>query len=90
MDYYLQADLNSFAEAAEPTMRFLAMLAGPFYPILRIASERYMNLAYTCEVPYRASLKMLVLFSQSFNQHHLYIMRVLCVSILHKCILLEK
>ncbi|KAL1547472.1 hypothetical protein AAHA92_23948 [Salvia divinorum] len=37
---HLEADLNSFAEAAEPTMRFLAMLAGPFYPILRIASER--------------------------------------------------
>ncbi|XP_042047213.1 uncharacterized protein LOC121793071 isoform X2 [Salvia splendens] len=37
---HLEADLNSFAEAAQPTMRFLAMLAGPFYPILRIASER--------------------------------------------------
>ncbi|PIN21717.1 hypothetical protein CDL12_05591 [Handroanthus impetiginosus] len=37
---HLEADLNSFAEAAEPTMRFLAMLAGPFYPILQIASER--------------------------------------------------
>ncbi|KAH6820390.1 hypothetical protein C2S53_015870 [Perilla frutescens var. hirtella] len=40
VDMHLQADLNSFAEAAEPTMRFLAMLAGPFYPILQIASER--------------------------------------------------
>lgn len=39
----LQADLNSFAEAAEPTMRFLAMLAGPFYTILQIASERYVT-----------------------------------------------
>lgn len=37
---HLEADLNSFAEAAEPTMRFLAMLAGPLYPILQIASER--------------------------------------------------
>ncbi|KAL8555562.1 hypothetical protein ACS0TY_003387 [Phlomoides rotata] len=37
---HLEADLNSFAEAAEPTMRFLAMLAGPFYPILQIVSER--------------------------------------------------
>ncbi|KAG8363536.1 hypothetical protein BUALT_Bualt19G0032600 [Buddleja alternifolia] len=37
---HLEADLNSFAEAAEPSMRFLAMLAGPFYPILRIVSER--------------------------------------------------
>lgn len=42
----MQADLNSFAEVAEPTMRFLAMLAGPLYPILQIASERYMNLGY--------------------------------------------
>lgn len=40
MDIIVQADLNSFAEAAEPTMRFLAMLAGPFYPILQILSER--------------------------------------------------
>lgn len=40
----LQGDLNSFAEDAEPTMRFLAMLAGPFYPILQIVSERYVNL----------------------------------------------
>ncbi|KAL0374097.1 UNVERIFIED_CONTAM: hypothetical protein Sradi_3325400 [Sesamum radiatum] len=37
---HLEADLNSFAEAAESTMRFLAMLAGPFYPILQIVSER--------------------------------------------------
>ncbi|XP_020553359.1 uncharacterized protein LOC105173395 isoform X2 [Sesamum indicum] len=37
---HLEADLNSFAEAAESTIRFLAMLAGPFYPILQIVSER--------------------------------------------------
>ncbi|KAL0308800.1 UNVERIFIED_CONTAM: hypothetical protein Sradi_5822300 [Sesamum radiatum] len=37
---HLEADLNSFAEAAESTMRFLAMLAGPFFPILQIVSER--------------------------------------------------
>ncbi|KAL7126039.1 hypothetical protein ABFS83_14G158400 [Erythranthe nasuta] len=37
---HLEADLNSFAEDAEPSMRFLAMLAGPFYPILQIVIER--------------------------------------------------
>ncbi|KAL6515007.1 hypothetical protein OROGR_020586 [Orobanche gracilis] len=37
---HLEADLNSFPEAAEPTMRFLAMLAGPFYPVLQIVDER--------------------------------------------------
>ncbi|KAL6557435.1 hypothetical protein OROMI_017785 [Orobanche minor] len=37
---HLEADLNSFPEAAEPTMRFLAMLAGPFYPVLQIVNER--------------------------------------------------
>nr|GEV14025.1 hypothetical protein [Tanacetum cinerariifolium] len=36
----LEADLNSFADASEPTLRFLAMLAGPFYPILHILNER--------------------------------------------------
>ncbi|PWA53886.1 Armadillo-type fold [Artemisia annua] len=39
-DIHLQADLNSFADASEPTLRFLAMLAGPFYPILHILNER--------------------------------------------------
>ncbi|PWA53887.1 Armadillo-type fold [Artemisia annua] len=37
---HLEADLNSFADASEPTLRFLAMLAGPFYPILHILNER--------------------------------------------------
>ncbi|KAK9070642.1 hypothetical protein SSX86_011044 [Deinandra increscens subsp. villosa] len=36
----LEADLNSFPDAPEPTLRFLAMLAGPFYPILHILNER--------------------------------------------------
>ncbi|KAJ8631904.1 hypothetical protein MRB53_025240 [Persea americana] len=36
----LEADLTSFSEAAESTIRFLAMLAGPFYPILYIVNER--------------------------------------------------
>ncbi|CAI9095013.1 OLC1v1030865C1 [Oldenlandia corymbosa var. corymbosa] len=36
----LETDLNNFAEAPEPTLRFLAMLAGPFYQILRIVNER--------------------------------------------------
>lgn len=40
----MQAELNTFSEAADPTLRFLAMLSGPFYPILRIANERWYNL----------------------------------------------
>jgi hypothetical protein len=36
----VQADLTSFSDAAEPNLRFLAMLAGPFYPILHIVNER--------------------------------------------------
>ncbi|KAA8520331.1 hypothetical protein F0562_014587 [Nyssa sinensis] len=36
----LEADLNSFSDAAEPNIRFLAMLSGPFYPILHIVQER--------------------------------------------------
>jgi hypothetical protein len=36
----VQADLTSFSDAAEPNIRFLAMLAGPFYPILQIVKER--------------------------------------------------
>ncbi|GLT36455.1 hypothetical protein SLA2020_108300 [Shorea laevis] len=36
----LEADLASFSEAADSNLRFLAMLAGPFYPILHIVKER--------------------------------------------------
>lgn len=36
----LEAELNSFSDAPEPNIRFLAMLAGPFYPILYIVNER--------------------------------------------------
>ncbi|XP_076954574.1 uncharacterized protein LOC143629097 [Bidens hawaiensis] len=36
----LEADLNSFPDAPDTTLRFLAMLAGPFYPILHILNER--------------------------------------------------
>ncbi|XP_006359177.1 uncharacterized protein [Solanum tuberosum] len=36
----LEADLNSFSDAAEYATRFLAMLAGPLYPILQIVKER--------------------------------------------------
>ncbi|MCD7446893.1 hypothetical protein HAX54_018864 [Datura stramonium] len=36
----LEADLNCFSEAAEYATRFLAMLAGPLYPILQIVKER--------------------------------------------------
>ncbi|GAB4839506.1 hypothetical protein Ancab_029030 [Ancistrocladus abbreviatus] len=36
----LEAELSNCSDAAEPTVRFLAMLAGPFYPILQIVTER--------------------------------------------------
>ncbi|OAY73554.1 hypothetical protein ACMD2_02487 [Ananas comosus] len=37
---HLEADLTSFADAAESKIRFLAMLVGPFYPVLRLVIER--------------------------------------------------
>lgn len=36
----LEADLSNFLDAAESNLRFLAMLAGPFYPILQLVNER--------------------------------------------------
>lgn len=36
----LETDLASFTDAADSNIRFLSMLAGPFYPILRIVNER--------------------------------------------------
>lgn len=36
----LEAELNSVSDAPEPNIRFLAMLAGPLYPILYIVNER--------------------------------------------------
>ncbi|PON87476.1 Galactose-binding domain-like [Trema orientale] len=35
----LEPDLNSFSDAAEPNLRFLAMLAAPLYPILYVVNE---------------------------------------------------
>lgn len=37
---HLEAELLNFNEAVESSIRFLAMLAGPFYPILCVAGER--------------------------------------------------
>jgi len=37
---FLQADLTKYADDYETGTRFLAMLAGPFYPILHIVAER--------------------------------------------------
>ena len=33
-------DLSGFLDAAESNLRFLAMLSGPFYPILHVVKER--------------------------------------------------
>jgi len=37
---FLQADLTKYADESETGTRFLAMLAGPFYPILHVVAER--------------------------------------------------
>nr|CAB3495119.1 unnamed protein product [Digitaria exilis] len=37
---HLQADLNSVTETPESSVRFLALLSGPFYPILQLVNER--------------------------------------------------
>ncbi|KAM0859799.1 hypothetical protein ACQ4PT_046932 [Festuca glaucescens] len=36
----IEADLNSIADTPESSVRFLALLAGPFYPILQLINER--------------------------------------------------
>ncbi|XP_066387255.1 LOW QUALITY PROTEIN: uncharacterized protein [Miscanthus floridulus] len=36
----IEADLNSVADTPESSVRFLALLAGPFYPILHLINER--------------------------------------------------
>ncbi|CAN6319011.1 unnamed protein product [Urochloa humidicola] len=36
----IEADLNSVADTPESSVRFLALLAGPFYPILHLVNER--------------------------------------------------
>uniref|UniRef100_K4A4R5 DNA-repair protein Xrcc1 N-terminal domain-containing protein n=1 Tax=Setaria italica TaxID=4555 RepID=K4A4R5_SETIT len=36
----IEADLNSIADTPESSVRFLALLAGPFYPILHLVNER--------------------------------------------------
>lgn len=36
----VQTDLLGFSDAPDLNLRFLAMLAGPFYPILHLVNER--------------------------------------------------
>ncbi|XP_062200661.1 uncharacterized protein LOC133903346 isoform X2 [Phragmites australis] len=36
----IEADLNSIVDTPESSVRFLALLAGPFYPILHLINER--------------------------------------------------
>ena len=36
----MQADLNNITDSPESSVRFLALLAGPFYPILHLVNER--------------------------------------------------
>ncbi|KAG4176141.1 hypothetical protein ERO13_A11G225602v2 [Gossypium hirsutum] len=37
---HLEADIASFSDGSDSNLRFLAMLASPFYPILNIVNER--------------------------------------------------
>ncbi|XP_020698245.1 uncharacterized protein LOC110110923 isoform X2 [Dendrobium catenatum] len=37
---HLETELSTFTDASDSNIRFLAMLAGPFYPILQIMNER--------------------------------------------------
>lgn len=51
----VQTDLVGFSDAPDLNLRFLAMLAGPFYPILHLVNERLGYLAcyiscFTCHV----------------------------------------
>lgn len=41
----MQTDLVGFSDAPDLNLRFLAMLAGPFYPILHLVNERLVYLA---------------------------------------------
>ncbi|KAG6518686.1 hypothetical protein ZIOFF_022166 [Zingiber officinale] len=44
----LETDLTNFSDAAETSIRFFAMLAGPFYPILHLSSERNASTTLLC------------------------------------------
>lgn len=44
----VQAELNNFSDAAEPNIRFFAMLCGPLYPILHIVNERFVQVTDLC------------------------------------------
>lgn len=56
-------DLSSFLDAAESNLRFLAMLSGPFYPILHVVKER---LVYSISIYFFRAGSFLVLVSVDF------------------------
>lgn len=68
-------DLNSFSEAAEPTLRFLAMLSGPFYPILCMVNERlvFLKIGFSLITEYKTEtsshFKVLYGYSLLKNLH---------------------
>ncbi|PQQ04104.1 uncharacterized protein Pyn_20442 [Prunus yedoensis var. nudiflora] len=77
----LEADLNNFLDAAEPNLRFLAMLAGPFYPILNLGNERdYMGKKCRKFRPFRDSCKVLGNISDSEVSKHSQLSSALTVS----------
>lgn len=46
----VQSDFVGFSDAPDLNLRFLAMLAGPFYPILHLVNDRLGYLA--CSISY--------------------------------------
>ncbi|XP_030480176.2 uncharacterized protein LOC115697350 isoform X1 [Cannabis sativa] len=71
----LEAELNSFSDAAEPNLRFLAMLAGLFYPILYVINERattkYAGSVSDSEVSRNSQLSSALTVSSNFEPRKL-------------------
>lgn len=67
----LEGDLSSFSDAPEPSLRFLAMVAGPFYPILHIVNEREMTKSSSnvtdAEVPKNNQPSSVITVSSNFE-----------------------
>ncbi|KAL5834799.1 hypothetical protein ACOSQ4_014296 [Xanthoceras sorbifolium] len=67
----LEVDLASFSDAAESNLRFLAMLSGPFYPILQVVKERETarssSIVSDCEVSRNSQSSSALTVSSNFE-----------------------
>lgn len=73
----MQTDLVGFSDAPDLNLRFLAMLAGPFYPILHLVNERLGYLAcYTSCITCQESFVLFCSEHFHFKDHGLGIMFV--------------